>query len=110
MCRQRDLAELQATAAALEAQYSALLATKVQRAQEQAADQAQPLSPTESRLATLKENYMALRDEVHELRDQMAGFKLKIDEYERFIATLDGQLLLVFNGAEQETREARPTT
>lgn len=112
---QRDLEELQATAAALEAQYSQLLAAKLQQQQQGE----RPASPTESRLTELKDNYMTLRDEVQELRDQMAGFKLKIDEYERFIATLDGQLLLVFQGAggppmpfepEQETREPRPTS
>lgn len=107
---QRDLEELQATAAALEAQYSQLLAAKMQKEQQSG----EPGSPTESRLASLKDNYLALREEVQDLRDQSADFKLKIDEYERFIATLDGQLLLVFQGMGampfEETREPRPTS
>lgn len=91
-----------------------MLSAKLQQQQQQQQGE-QPGSPTDSRLTALKDNYMALRDEVQELRDQMAGFKLKIDEYERFIATLDGQLLLVFQGTggpmpEQETRAPRPTS
>ncbi|KAF4322424.1 hypothetical protein BBO99_00000263 [Phytophthora kernoviae] len=94
----RNLEELQTTAQALELEYKHLVTAKLMRDQQRnlAGDVKTEPSSTEieqSRLVELQDKYKAVRQEMHELRDQMTGFKLKLEEYERFIAMLDGHLM-----------------
>ncbi|KAI9919466.1 hypothetical protein PsorP6_017607 [Peronosclerospora sorghi] len=93
---QRTLMELQSTAQALELEYKQLLA---QRSVGNEQDERQPSDSVE-----LQSKYAAIRQEMQELRDQMTGLKQKLEEYERFIAVLDGQLM-----GFQETRTSPQT-
>ncbi|GMF58652.1 unnamed protein product [Phytophthora fragariaefolia] len=61
----------------------------------------------QSRLIELQEKYKAVRQEMHELREQMTGFKQKLEEYERFIAMLDGHLM---GFQDSQIREEEPTS
>ncbi|KAG1690822.1 hypothetical protein DVH05_027424 [Phytophthora capsici] len=111
--KKRNLLELQTTAQALELEYKQLFAAKLMREQQQLdasmAMKAEPNSTDveQSRMIELQEKYQAVRQEMHELREQMTGFKQKLEEYERFIAMLDGHLM---GFQDTQTREGEPTS
>ena len=104
---QRNIKELQKTAQALELEYKQLFAAKLIREQQDKEQQgkkkqsedvavnveSEAAKIEQSRLVELQEKYSSVRQEMHELRDQMTGFKQKLEEYERFIAMLDGHLM-----------------
>jgi septal ring factor EnvC (AmiA/AmiB activator) len=110
---QRNLLELQTTAQALELEYKQLFAAKLMREQQQQHDgvtvKSEPNTTEmeQSRLIELQEKYKAVRQEMHELREQMTDFKLKLEEYERFIAMLDGHLM---GFEDTQTRQEEPTS
>ncbi|RLN88303.1 hypothetical protein BBJ28_00022048 [Nothophytophthora sp. Chile5] len=119
----RNLQELQTTAHALELEYKQLIAARLMREQEQNELQGQggenseeksELTATEieqTRLVDLQEKYKAVRQVMHELRDQMTGFKLKLEEYERFIAMLDGHLMgFEDTQTDTQTRQGETTS
>ncbi|POM57685.1 Hypothetical protein PHPALM_37773 [Phytophthora palmivora] len=111
--KKRNLLELQTTAQALELEYKQLFAAKMMREQQQldaSATLKSELTTTDieqSRLVELQEKYKAVRQEMHELREQMTGFKQKLEEYERFIAMLDGHLM---GFQDTQTRQEEPTS
>ncbi|KAG6961384.1 hypothetical protein JG687_00007722 [Phytophthora cactorum] len=104
--KKNNLLELQTTAQALELEYKQLFAAKLMREQQQldvsAAMKGEPNAADieQPRLVELQEKYKAVRQEMHELREQMTDFKQKLEEYERFIAMLDGHLM----GSEKKAR------
>lgn len=106
--KKRNLQELQATAQALELEYKQLFAAKLIREQQQLDLSAAAQVPSSSidieqpQLVQLQEKYKAVRQEMHELREQMSGFKEKLEEYERFIAMLDGHLMGFHDTQTQE--------
>ncbi|EEY66862.1 uncharacterized protein PITG_17441 [Phytophthora infestans T30-4] len=108
-----NLLELQTTAQALELEYKHLFAAKLMRDQQQldvsAAMKREPNAADieQSRLVELQEKYKAVRQEMHELREQMSGFKQKLEEYERFIAMLDGHLM---GFQDTQERQEEPAT
>ena len=94
---------MQTTAQALELEYKQLIAARLRR-EEQGKQRQHSGSVAirselnveeieQSQIAELQKKYSAVRDEMHELREQMTGFKQKLEEYERFIAMLDGHLM-----------------
>lgn len=96
--KKRNLLELQTTAQELELEYKQLVAAKLMREQQIDASTDVKTEPSatdieQARLVDLQEKYKSVRQEMHELRDQMTGFKQKLEEYERFIAMLDGHLM-----------------
>ncbi|KUF77123.1 hypothetical protein AM587_10004054 [Phytophthora nicotianae] len=111
--KKRNLLELQTTAQALELEYKQLFAAKLVREQQQldttAAMKSEPNATDieQPRLVELQEKYKAVRQEMHELREQMTGFKQKLEEYERFIAMLDGHLM---GFQDTQTRQEEPTS
>ncbi|KAF4034277.1 hypothetical protein GN244_ATG13757 [Phytophthora infestans] len=111
--KKRNLLELQTTAQALELEYKHLFAAKLMRDQQQldvsAAMKREPNAADieQSRLVELQEKYKAVRQEMHELREQMSGFKQKLEEYERFIAMLDGHLM---GFQDTQERQEEPAT
>lgn len=112
---QMNLLELQTTAQALELEYKQLFAAKLVREQQNLQHEKSVAVKTEpnateieqSRLVELQEKYKAVRQEMHELREQMTGFKQKLEEYERFIAMLDGHLM---GFQDTQIREEEPTS
>ncbi|KAH7463630.1 hypothetical protein PRIC1_006665 [Phytophthora ramorum] len=112
--KKRNLLELQTTAQALELEYKQLFAAKLMREQqgkqvESVAVKSEPGSTEieQTRLVELQEKYKTVRQEMHELREQMTGFKQKLEEYERFIAMLDGHLM---GFQDTQTQEEEPTS
>ncbi|CAI5725942.1 unnamed protein product [Hyaloperonospora brassicae] len=112
--KKRNILELQTTAQALELEYKQLIAARLRR-EEQGKQRQQGGSVAirselnaeeieQSQIAELQKKYSAVRDEMHELREQMTGFKQKLEEYERFIAMLDGHLM-GFQDTEKVKRE-----
>uniref|UniRef100_M4BYB5 Uncharacterized protein n=1 Tax=Hyaloperonospora arabidopsidis (strain Emoy2) TaxID=559515 RepID=M4BYB5_HYAAE len=90
------------TAQALELEYKELIAAKLKREEQGKHQQSGGVTVRsdtdeaeieQSQIADLQKKYSAVRDEMHELREQMTGFKQKLEEYERFIAMLDGHLM-----------------
>ncbi|KAG7398541.1 hypothetical protein PHYBOEH_010905 [Phytophthora boehmeriae] len=112
MFRSRNLEELQTTAQALELEYKQLVTAKLMRDQQRTLVGDVKTEPgstdiEHSRLVELQEKYKAVREEMHELREQMTGFKLKLEEYERFIAMLDGHLM---GFQDTQTRQGETTS
>uniref|UniRef100_H3GVT9 Uncharacterized protein n=1 Tax=Phytophthora ramorum TaxID=164328 RepID=H3GVT9_PHYRM len=117
--KQRDLKRKsrerkKTTAQALELEYKQLFAAKLMREQqgkqvESVAVKSEPGSTEieQTRLVELQEKYKTVRQEMHELREQMTGFKQKLEEYERFIAMLDGHLM---GFQDTQTQEEEPTS
>uniref|UniRef100_A0AAV1TLI8 BZIP domain-containing protein n=1 Tax=Peronospora matthiolae TaxID=2874970 RepID=A0AAV1TLI8_9STRA len=100
--KKRNILELQTTAQALELEYKELIAAKLKREEQGKQQQSEGMTVKsdtnvaeieQSQIAELQKKYSAVRDEMHELREQMTGFKQKLEEYERFIAMLDGHLM-----------------
>ncbi|CAH0489273.1 unnamed protein product [Peronospora farinosa] len=105
--KKRNIKELQKTAQVLELEYKQLFAAKLIREQQDKEQQGkqkkredvavnvecEAVEIEQSRLVELQEKYSTVRQEMHELREQMTGFKHKLEEYERFIAMLDGHLM-----------------
>ncbi|RLN90100.1 hypothetical protein BBJ28_00021097 [Nothophytophthora sp. Chile5] len=117
------LGELQTTAHALELEYKQLIAARLMKEKEQNEllgqggennEEKGELTATEieqTRLVDLQEKYKAVRQVMHELRDQMTGFKLKLEEYERFIAMLDGHLMgFEDTQTDTQTRQGETTS
>ncbi|OWZ18720.1 hypothetical protein PHMEG_0007149 [Phytophthora megakarya] len=108
--KKRNLLELQTTAQELELEYKQLFAAKLMKEQKQLEAMKNEPNSTDieqSRLVELQEKYKAVREEMHELREQMTGFKQKLEEYERFIAMLDGHLM---GFQDTQTRQEEPTS
>ncbi|KAE8973446.1 hypothetical protein PR001_g26303 [Phytophthora rubi] len=113
--KKMNLLELQTTAQALELEYKQLFAAKLVREQQNLQHEKSVAVKTEpnateieqSRLVELQEKYKTVRQEMHELREQMTGFKQKLEEYERFIAMLDGHLM---GFQDTQIREEEPTS
>ncbi|CEG49135.1 uncharacterized protein PHALS_06915 [Plasmopara halstedii] len=108
--KKKVLLELQTTAQTLEHEYSELFAAKRIREQHDLDLSGAMKIPSgttkikQPQLAKLQEKYKAVRREMYELREQMSRFKQQLEEYERFVAMLDGHL------TDVQTQQRDPAT